>query len=107
MTERFGHGLVLGKFYPLHAGHAHLIRTAQQRCDQVTVLLLASSVESIPLADRADWIAEDHPGVRLIAALDDTPVDFDSPTAWDAHTRVITGLLPDPVDADDRMPVGR
>lgn len=90
---------MLGKFYPLHTGHAYLIRTAQQRCDQVTVLLLAASVESIPLADRAAWIAEDHPGVRLVAALDDTSVDFDSPAAWDAHTRVITGLLPEPVDA--------
>lgn len=99
MTNRFGHGLVLGKFYPLHAGHAHLIRSAQQRCDRVTVLLFAASVESIPLADRAAWITEDHPGVRLVAALDDTPVDFDSPTAWDAHTRVITDLLPEPVDA--------
>lgn len=98
MTERLRHGLVLGKFYPLHVGHAHLIRTAQQRCETVTVLLLASSVESIPLAERAAWIAEDHPGVRLVAAVDDTPVDFDSPTAWDAHTRVITGLLPEPVD---------
>jgi len=96
---RFAHGLVLGKFYPLHAGHAHLIRTAQQRCDEVTVMLLASSVESVPLSERAAWIAEDHPGVRLVAATDDTPVDFGSAAAWDAHTRVITGLLPAPVDA--------
>ncbi len=96
---RHAHGLVLGKFYPLHAGHAHLIRTAQQRCSTVTVMLLASSVESIPLEERAAWIAEDHPGVRLVAATDDTPVDFGSATAWDAHTRVITGLLPAPVDA--------
>lgn len=98
-SARHAQGLVLGKFYPLHAGHAHLIRTAQQRCSTVTVMLLASRVESIPLAERAAWIAEDHPGVRLVAATDDTPVDFGSVAAWDAHTRVITALLPEPVDA--------
>lgn len=99
MPDRFAHGMVLGKFYPLHAGHAHLIRTAQLRCDRVTVLLIGSSVESIPLEVRAEWLREDHPGVRLVAALDDTPVDFTSAAAWDAHTRTIARLLAGPVDA--------
>jgi nicotinamide mononucleotide adenylyltransferase len=35
---------VLGKFYPPHAGHHHLIRIAA--CARVTVVVLA--VESIP-----------------------------------------------------------
>ena len=44
-----GHGLVLGKFYPFHSGHSHLIRRAQRDSDRVTVQVLGASVESIPL----------------------------------------------------------
>lgn len=98
-TARFAHGLVIGKFYPLHSGHSHLIREAQRSCDRVTVEVLGSSIESIPFEVRAEWVREEHPGVRVVAKLDDSPVDFDSPTAWDAHTAVIAGLLDHPVDA--------
>jgi len=97
--REFRHGLVIGKFYPLHAGHSHLIREALRASDRVTVQVLAASVESIPLEVRADWIREEHPGVRVVAAIDDAPVDFGSDDAWDAHTAVIAGLLDDAVDA--------
>lgn len=96
---RFAHGLVLGKFYPLHAGHSHLIRTAQRACERVTVEVLASSVESIPMDVRSAWVAEDHPTVRVVAALDDAPIDYASPAAWDSHMEVIESLLDAPVDA--------
>ena len=49
MAKRFRHALVLGKFYPLHAGHSALVRAASAHSDRVTVEVLASSVESIPL----------------------------------------------------------
>lgn len=94
-----GHGLVLGKFYPFHSGHSHLIRQAQRESDRVTVQVLGASVESIPLAVRADWIRESHPGVRVVAAMDDAPVDFESDAAWDEHMALIASLLDGPVDA--------
>jgi NadR type nicotinamide-nucleotide adenylyltransferase len=97
--QRFGHALVIGKFYPLHAGHSHLIREALRASDRVTVQVLAASVESIPPGLRADWIREEHPAAHVVAAIDDAPVDFDSAEAWDAHTAVIAGLLDAPVDA--------
>ena len=97
--QRFGHGLVLGKFYPLHVGHSHLIQTALDRCDLVTVELLGATVESIPLEIRADWIRREHPDVTLVTAIDDAPVDFDSPLAWDEHMHLIEALLDSPVDA--------
>lgn len=93
-----GHGLVLGKFYPLHSGHQALIRTALRTCERVTVQVLASSVETIPLATRVDWIRQEHPTARVVGGLDDHPVDFDSASAWDVHMEVIQGLLPEPVD---------
>ena len=99
VERRFGHGLVIGKFYPLHAGHSALIRAAQRDCARVTVQVLAASVETVSLEMRADWVGEEHPGVRVASAVDDSPVDFSSPAAWDAHIAVIAGLLDDPVDA--------
>lgn len=93
-----GHGLVLGKFYPFHSGHSHLIREAERHSDRVTVQVLGASVESIPLEVRADWIRESHPGVRVVSAMDDAPVDFASASAWDEHMSVITSLLDAPVD---------
>lgn len=97
-TDAAGHGLVIGKFYPFHSGHSHLIREAQRRSDRVTVQVLGSSVESIPLDVRAEWIRESHPGVRVVAAMDDAPVDFESATAWDEHVAVIAALLDEPID---------
>ncbi|WP_243695379.1 AAA family ATPase [Agromyces protaetiae] len=95
----FAHGLVIGKFYPLHAGHSHLIRSALRACDRVTVEVLGASVESIPLARREAWLREEHPTACVVAALDDAPVDFESETAWDEHTALIASLLDAPVDA--------
>ena len=95
----FRHGLVLGKFYPLHAGHSSLIRTALSRSERVTVQLLGASQESIPLAVREAWLREEHPTARIVSAMDDAEVDFDSAAAWDEHMVPIRALLDAPVDA--------
>ena len=92
------HGLVIGKFYPPHAGHLALVRAAQARCERVTVQVLASSAESLPGEVRAAWLREELPGVRVVHGLDDHPVDYADPGAWDAHTAVIRRLLDAPVD---------
>ncbi|MGW7345793.1 AAA family ATPase [Streptomyces sp. NPDC054854] len=97
--ERFGHGLVLGKFYPPHAGHHHLVRTAQDRCERLTVLVCAASVESVPLADRVAWMREAHPGVDVVGAVDDIPVDLHDPAVWEAHMAIFRSAVGRPVDA--------
>lgn len=98
-NARYGHGLVLGKFYPPHAGHHHLVRTARDRCERLTVLVCAASVESVPLADRVAWMREVHPDVRVVGAMDDTRMDLHDPAVWDAHMAVFRAAVPDPVDA--------
>ncbi|GAA1599017.1 AAA family ATPase [Streptomyces globosus] len=97
----YGHGLVLGKFYPPHAGHHHLVDTAAAQCDRLTVLVCAASVESVPLADRVAWMRDAHPqpGVRVVGAVDDIPVDLHDPAVWDAHMAVFRKAVPEPVDA--------
>ncbi|MFF3214081.1 AAA family ATPase [Streptomyces sp. NPDC002886] len=97
--KRHGHGLVLGKFYPPHAGHHHLVRTAQDQCERLTVLVCAASVESVPLADRVAWMREAHPGAEVVGAVDDIPVDLHDPAVWEAHMAIFRGAVRRPVDA--------
>jgi HTH-type transcriptional repressor of NAD biosynthesis genes len=88
----YRHGLVIGKFYPPHLGHVYLIRTAAAHCQQVTVGVLGSSVESISIARRVAWLREtfaDAPHVRIIGALDDVPIDYTSSAIWAAHVAVM------------------
>lgn len=93
---RYGHGLVVGKFYPPHAGHHYLVRTAAEACDKVSVVVAASQVESIPLADRVAWLRDEHAdcgNITIIGVLDDAPIDYDSPQAWATHTAVFDAAL--------------
>lgn len=95
--RQFAHGLVIGKFYPPHAGHLQLVRTALARCERVTVEVLESTRESIPAALRAAWLRAEAPGARVVHGLDDAPVDYADPHAWDEHVKVMHALL-DPED---------
>lgn len=88
----YAHGLVIGKFYPPHLGHEYLIRTAAAHCHQVTVGVLGSSVESIPMQHRANWLRDSFaelPNVRIVAELDDVPIDYECPQIWAAHIEVM------------------
>ena len=98
---RFGHGLIVGKFYPPHAGHHELIDAAAAACDRVTVVVAPSSRESVPLGLRLAWLREAHPThVRFVGVYDDHPVDYADPTAWERHTAVFRAAVgPDRVDA--------
>ncbi|ASW55424.1 AAA family ATPase [Plantactinospora sp. KBS50] len=102
----YRHGLVIGKFYPPTLGHHHLIRTAAARADRVTVVCMASAVESIPLADRVDWLRAEHaadPAVTVVGVRCDAPVDLTDGTVWAAQVasmRAAVGTATDlPVDA--------
>lgn len=102
MSRRFSHGLVVGKFYPPHAGHHHLIRTAAAACARVTVVVAPSTVESIPLELRLRWLREVHaatPWVRFVGVIDDQPVDYGDPRIWDAHCALFREAAGDDVDA--------
>src|SRR2546423_258787 len=90
-TRRYRHALVLGKFYPPHAGHHHLIRTAAKASERTTVAVLAATVESIPLADRVYWLAAEHwadPGVAVLGDIDDHPIDLHDAATWELHVRI-------------------
>jgi NadR type nicotinamide-nucleotide adenylyltransferase len=86
---RYGTGLVVGKFYPPHAGHHALIDAAAAACDRVIVVVAPSSAETVPLELRVRWLREAHPAhVRVVGVYDDHPVDYADPAVWDLHTAV-------------------
>ena len=87
--KRFGHGLVVGKFYPPHAGHHALIDAAAAACDRVTVVVAPSSRESVPLDLRVAWLRAAHgPNVHVVGVHDDHPVDYADPDIWELHMQV-------------------
>ncbi len=92
----FTHALVLGKFYPPHAGHHHLIRAAAARSARTTVAVLASDVESISLTDRVRWLTEEHAGeagVAIVGDVDNHPIDYHDDDIWAAHVDIIKAVL--------------
>ncbi|HEU4948272.1 MAG TPA: AAA family ATPase [Kribbella sp.] len=96
---RSPHGLVIGKFYPPHLGHHHLVSRAAEQTERLTVLVLASAVESIPLGDRVAWLTEVHRerrgevNVSVIGGRCDVPVDLGSETVWTAHVAVMQSVV--------------
>jgi HTH-type transcriptional repressor of NAD biosynthesis genes len=104
MTARFDHGLIVGKFYPPHLGHQHLIEAATRDCAAVTALVMAARCETLPLADRLAWLRASfagQPGVRITGVPCDVPVDFDDPAVWEAQVAVMRVAL----ETDKRPPV--
>ncbi|MGI5144365.1 AAA family ATPase [Streptomyces sp. CA-106110] len=92
MTAPFDHGLVIGKFYPPHAGHHFLVRTAADSCRRVTVVVMAADVESIPLANRVGWLREayaDRLQVAIAGVVDNLPVDYSSDSVWAGHVALM------------------
>jgi HTH-type transcriptional regulator, transcriptional repressor of NAD biosynthesis genes len=84
------HGLVLGKFLPYHAGHAHLIRSARARVDALTVLICSIARESIPGGARYQWVRSSHPDCRVIHVSEEVPqAPEDDPAFWPIWTDLI------------------
>lgn len=86
-------GLVVGKFYPPHAGHHYLIRRALASVDQLYVGVVDNPTQSIPAELRAEWLREIHPevDVHVIADINDD----DNSDAWADYTRQFLGYMPD------------
>lgn len=90
MTE-FGHGLIVGKFYPPHVGHLELIEDAARRCERVSVVIAGNQREAIGLADRVRWVAWESarwPHVRVIGTVDEHRIDYEDPEVWNQHETV-------------------
>lgn len=84
MTDRFGSGLIVGRFDPPHLGHSHMIEWAAARCDRLVVFVNSSAErDTAPGALRAAWIAESHPDVAVIEVRHRLGTDFDDEELWE------------------------
>ena len=68
------HGLVFGKFMPVHRGHLALIAFAAQRCDRLTVSISVTPDDPIAPDLRLGWLRTllaNWPAVEVVAEADD------------------------------------
>ncbi len=87
--------LVVGKFYPPHAGHHYLIDTALAEANKVTVWVVAQTGQTIPGELRATWLRQMHPKAK-VEVIPDLHEDNDS-VAWAKYTIGLLGYVPDVV----------
>ncbi|BDU21741.1 AAA family ATPase [Dyella sp. GSA-30] len=69
--KTFGHGLIVGKFCPLHRGHQYLLERAQHECERLIILSYTKpELPGCEPARRERWLADLYPeATRLV--LDD------------------------------------
>lgn len=88
---RFRHGLVIGKFAPLHAGHQLLIDTAFGECDQVSVWCYSNpDFPDMPAPVRHAWLRELYPHARVLPEPENPP---GNDVADDVHARFVRAEL--------------
>ena len=87
-------GLVVGKFYPPHRGHRHLIETARRGCDRLVVLLPHHPSQKIPGELRQAWLQEIHPDCEIHLVPDELENDDEQ---WARFTVAHLGRAPDVV----------
>jgi HTH-type transcriptional regulator, transcriptional repressor of NAD biosynthesis genes len=93
-VKRFRTGVTVGKFWPPHRGHHHLIQTASAQCDRFTVIVAVHPDQDLPGEIRAACLREVHPEVEVIAVPDDVPDDIG---LWAENTCRILGARPEAV----------
>ncbi|HEX8671194.1 MAG TPA: AAA family ATPase [Longimicrobium sp.] len=87
-------GFVVGKFYPPHRGHRHLIETARRACDRLVVLLPHHPSQKIPGELRRAWLEEIHPDCEIHLVPDELADDVGE---WARFTMEHLGRAPDVV----------
>jgi HTH-type transcriptional repressor of NAD biosynthesis genes len=85
-------GFVVGKFYPPHRGHKHLIDAARRQCDRLVVLLAHHPSQKIPGELRKAWLEEIHPDCDIHLVPD--TIGPDDTAGWAAFTIAHLGGRP-------------
>jgi cytidyltransferase-like protein len=86
-------GVAIGKFFPPHRGHKHLIDVASTQVERLVVIVCSKPADTIPGELRASWHREIHPDVEVIR-IDDV-YDPEDSAVWAANTTGWLGRAPD------------
>lgn len=81
-------GVTIGKFYPFHRGHQHLIQRAQAQVERLVVVVGERPAQELSGELRAGWIREAHPGVEVMVTPEDIP---NEPGPWAERTLELLG----------------
>ncbi|MFT3746051.1 MAG: AAA family ATPase [Pyrinomonadaceae bacterium] len=87
-------GFIVGKFYPPHIGHKHLIDSARRQVDRLIVMIAHHESQTIPGELRRAWLEELHPDCEIHLVPDE--LDDDS-RQWAEFTVDYLGRSPDVV----------
>ena len=99
MEEKNEIGLVLGKFYPLHKGHIHLIQSARKKVNKLYVLVCSLKREAIPGDLRFYWMKETFPDLDVYHLTDENPqFPEEDPNFWEIWKRSIRQFIKEPID---------
>lgn len=96
-------GFIVGKFYPPHHGHKHLIESARRQVDHLIVLIAAHPEQRISGELRKAWLEEIHPDCEIRLVPDELENDS---RQWADFTIRYLGRAPDVVfTSEDYGPV--
>jgi NadR type nicotinamide-nucleotide adenylyltransferase len=97
--EKTGHGLILGKFMPPHAGHVHLVQFALNFAERVTVLVCSLKTEPIPGRLRYQWMRELFPRANVVHITEELPQEpSEDVRFWEIWRRVALEAAGVPID---------
>lgn len=96
----FERNLVIGKFYPPHKGHMHLISEAAKQTEgTLAVVVLGNRFESFTVAQRTNWIEAEAKKIEaqgriiVIGMQNDCPEDYGSDEIWFAQVELMRHAL--------------
>ncbi|WP_420138887.1 AAA family ATPase [Sphingomonas sp.] len=93
------HGVVFGRFMPLHGGHIALVRTARALVDHLTIVVCWQPDDEVPGAVRVQWMLEMFPSLRVVAHCMPSPHSIlPSPDHLGAFAAQMQEIHPEPVD---------
>jgi len=88
-------GLIVGKFYPPHRGHKHLIDSATAQVDELHIIVCKKPHEDPCGELRETWLRAIHPSVRVM--LIDDRYDENDSRVWAENCKRWLGFVPDVV----------
>jgi HTH-type transcriptional regulator, transcriptional repressor of NAD biosynthesis genes len=100
MEKKIGKlGFVLGKFYPLHRGHIHLINSALIQVEKLIIIIGTLKRESIPGELRYQWLKETFPKLEIHHLTDENPqYPEEHPDFWNIWIKSIRKFIPGKID---------
>lgn len=99
---KYRDGVAVGRFYPYHHGHRHMLQYALSRCERLHVIICGRDQQSIPAERRAEWIRADLPQVLMyLFDQDASGLPDRSAEMWAWAIENIIGLSPDALFASE------